>query len=96
MTFKKSLAALVLALPLVLGNEPIFSKNVDVLNMIAASPSKVRSAALACGPLEAIKTDLLNNLFNNECGDTVSLLSPYYEHLSEDSKGSWSSASRFP
>ena len=70
MVFKKSFAALVLALPLVLGISIFFSKNVDGLTMIAASPSHVRSSA--CDPLEAIKTDLLNNFFDNECGDTVS------------------------
>jgi len=53
MAFKKSLAALVLALPLVL-----------------ASPSKVRSNS-ACDFLEPIKADLLENLFDNECGDTA-------------------------
>jgi hypothetical protein len=63
--------------------------------MNAASPNQVRSNA-ACNPLEAIKTDLLDNLFDNECGDTVSLLSFYYEHLSEDRTGSWGFASRFP
>ena len=50
--------------------------------MIAASPSHVRSFA-TCNFLEPIKTDLLENLFDNECGDTVSFLSPYYEHLSK-------------
>ena len=75
----------------------IFSKNVDVLNrdMIAASPSQVRSNP-ACDFLEPIKKDLLENLFDNECGDAVSHLSPYYEHLSKDCIGSWCSASRFP
>ena len=34
MAFKKSLAALVIALPLVLGMDLIFSDNTDVLNMI--------------------------------------------------------------
>ena len=74
MVFKKSLAALVLALPLVLGMNTFFIKNVDVLTwtMIAASPSQVRSNA-ACDFLEPIKADLLENLFDNECGDTVSL-----------------------
>ena len=56
------------------------AKIVDVLMaMTAASPSKVRSNA-ACAPLEPIVSDLLENLFDNECGDTVSFLSPYYEH----------------
>ena len=63
--------------------------------MIAASPSQVR-ANKACDFLEPIKEDLLENLFDNECGDTVSLLSPHYEHFSKDRKGSWCSASRFP
>ena len=72
MAFKKSLAALVFALPLVLGMSLFFSKNADVLNMIAASPSQVRSNA-ACNFLEPIKADLLENLFDNECGDTVSI-----------------------
>ena len=95
MVFKKSLAALVFALPLILGMNLIFSKNVDSLTMIslAALPNK-RNAA--CDFLEPIKQDLLENLFDNECGDTVSLLSPYYEHLSKGSKGSWCSASLFP
>jgi len=54
MAFKKSLAALVLALPLTF-----------------ASPSQVRSIPAACEFLEPIKTDLLENLFDNECGDTA-------------------------
>ena len=95
MVFKKSLAALVLALPLVLGMNLFYRKDVDVLNMIAASPSQVRTNK-ACDFLEPIKEDLLENLFDNECGDTVSPLSPYYEHLSNDRKGSWCSASLFP
>ena len=95
MAFKKSLAALILTLPLVLGMNLFFSKNVDDLTMITASPSQVR-ANPACEPLEAIKTDLLENLFDNECGDTVSFLSSNYEHLSIDRTGSWCSASRFP
>jgi hypothetical protein len=97
MAFKKSLAALVLALPLVLGMNLLvfFSMNVDVLTMIAALPGEVRSNK-ACDFLEPIVTDLLENLFDNECGDTVSLLSPYYEHLSNDRKGSWCPTSFFP
>ena len=100
MVFKKSLIALVLALPLVLGMTLLFFnnlKNIGVLMiMIAASPSQVRSSA--CDFLEPIKEDLLENLFDNECGDTVSLLSPNcYEHyLSKDRTGSWCSASLFP
>ena len=94
MAFKKSLVALILALPFVLGMDLAFCKNVDVLTMIAASPSKVRSTA--CDFLEPIKTDLLDNLFDNECGDTVSLLSHYYEHLFKEHTGSWGAASRFP
>ena len=95
MAFKKSLVSLVLALPLVLGMNIIFGKNADVLTMIslAALPSKRNSA---CNFLEPIKTDLLDNLFDNECGDTVSFLSPCYEHLSKNRKGSWCSASLFP
>ena len=97
MAFKKSLAALILALPLILGMRSFFSKNVDVLTIIAASPSKVRTTA-ACEFLEPIKTDLLDNLFDNECGDTVSLwlVSPCYDHLSKDHAGSWCFTSRFP
>jgi hypothetical protein len=69
----------------------------NMLTMIAASPSKVRSSVpKECEFLEAIKTDLIENLFDNECGDAVSVLSPYYEHLSKDRKGSWCSASRIP
>ena len=49
--------------------------------MISASPSKVRPNP-ACDFLEPIKKDLIKNLFTNECGDTVSLLSPYYELMS--------------
>ena len=78
MAFKKYFATLVLALPLVLGMNLSFSKNVDVLNMISASLSKVRRNNPACDFLETIKDDLIENLFTNECGDTVSLLSPYY------------------
>ena len=51
--------------------------------IIAASPSEVRSNS-ACDPLPAIVSDLVENLFDGECGDTVSLLSPYYEHLLKD------------
>jgi cytochrome c peroxidase len=54
MAFKKSLAALVVTLPLVL-----------------ASPSKVRANNPKCDFLESIKTDLIDNLFTNECGDTA-------------------------
>ena len=95
MAFKKCLVALFLALPLVLGTNLFSSKNVDVLNIIAASPSQVRSNP-ACDFLEPIKQDLLENLFENECSDTVSLLSHYYEHLSNRRTGSWCSASLFP
>ena len=63
--------------------------------MFSASPSQVRPNP-ACDFLEPIKKDLLENLFDNECGDTVSHLSSYYEHLSKDRTGSWCSASRFP
>ena len=83
MVFRKSLAALVLALPLVLGMNLYLSKNFDVLNMITASPTQ-RQINSACDFLEPIKADLLENLFDNECGDTVNLLSPYNEHLSKD------------
>ena len=59
----------------------------------AASPTKRTS----CDFLEPIKKDLIENLFENECGDAVSLLSPYYyEHLTKDHQGSWCSAARFP
>jgi cytochrome c peroxidase len=53
MVFKKSLAALVLALPLVL-----------------ASPAEPRTNK-ACDFLAPIVSDLLENLFDNECGDTA-------------------------
>jgi hypothetical protein len=96
MVFKKSFAALVLALPLVLGMNLFFSKNVDVLNVIVASPSQVRSIPAACEFLEPIKTDLIENLFDNTCGDTVGILSPNYEHLSKERTGPWCFASRFP
>lgn len=98
MAFKKTLAALIFALPLVLGmNLFLFSsKSVDMLTMIAASPSKVQSKSAACDFLGPIMTDLLDNLFDNECGATVSLLSSYYKHLSKYRKGSWCSESRFP
>ena len=52
------------------------------LTMVAGSPAK--RANPACDFLEPIKTDLIENLFTNECGDAVSLLSSYYEHLSKD------------
>jgi hypothetical protein len=56
--------------------------------MIAASPNdqvvlQLESESTgnpACNFLEPIKKDLLDNLFENECGDTVGRLSPYYEH----------------
>ena len=47
--------------------------------MIVASPSQVRENK-ACTALEPVVDDLLDNLFDNECGDTVSFLSPYHEH----------------
>ena len=76
MVFKKLFAALVLSLPLVLGINIFFSKNVDGLTMIPASPSQVRRSSPACDALEAIKTDLLDNFFDNECGDTVRFFPP--------------------
>ena len=76
MVFKKSFAALVLALPLVLGINIFFSKIFDGLTMIPASPSQVRRSSPACDALEAIKTDLLDNFFDNECGDTVRFSPP--------------------
>ena len=96
MAFQKSLAALLLALPLVLGMNLFFSKNVDVLTMIAASPSQVRSTNAACSALPAIVSDLVENLFDNECGDAVGLLFSSYEHIFNDRTGSWCSASLFP
>ena len=81
MAFKKSLAALVFALPLIFGMNLFSDKNHDVvLTMVAASPTG-RNAA--CDFLEPIKADLIENLFDNECGDAVSLLSLYYEYLSK-------------
>ena len=53
----------------------------------------------SCNFLEPIKKDLIENFFENECGDAVSLLSSYssyYEHLTKDDKGSWCPTSRFP
>ena len=77
MSFKKYLAALFFSIPLILGMNPFFGKNdVDVLNMFSASPSQVRSNP-ACDFLKPIKKDLLENLFDIECGDTVSHRSPY-------------------
>lgn len=83
MTFKKSLAALAFALPVVLGVNLSFSENddVDVLTMVVASPAK--GSDPACDFLEPIKQDLIENLFTNECGDAVSHLSSY-EHLPKD------------
>jgi hypothetical protein len=99
MSFKKYLAALFFAIPPILGMTLLFSENddIDVLNsnIIAASPSQVQSNP-ACDFLEPIKKDLLDNLFENECGDTVGRPFPYYEHLSKDSTGSRCSATRFP
>ena len=60
MAFKKSLAALVLALPLVLGMNLYFSKNIDVLNVIVLASPRPRSNNPACDFLEPIKTDLLD------------------------------------
>ena len=95
MAFKKYLAALVLALPSILGMNLFLAGMFDVLNMISALPTTPSNNS-ACDFLEPIKTDLIENLFTNECGDTVGLLSPYFKHFSKDSKGSWCSASRFP
>jgi hypothetical protein len=93
MAFKKSLAAVFFALPFILGINLFFREKIDVLIIVAASPTKRHGS---CNFLEPIKADLIENLFDNECGDGVSLLSLYYEHLSEDCKGSWCSTSRFP
>jgi hypothetical protein len=87
------LAAFVFAFPLILGIDLFFlERRWMYSSSFAASPTKQSS----CNFLEPIKKDLIENLFDNECGDAVSLLSPYYEHLSKDLKGSWCSASRFP
>ena len=63
--------------------------------MIAASPHQIRNNP-ACDFLEPIKQDLLENFLGNECGDAVSLMSPYYEHVSKERTGSRCSASLFP
>ena len=42
-----------------------------MLNMIAASPPMQKRNNAACTPIEPIVTDLIDNLFDNECGDTV-------------------------
>ena len=48
-----------------------------MLIVVVGSPAKQ-----SCSFLEPIKTDLIKNLFDNECGDAVSLFfSPYYQHL---------------
>ena len=92
MTFKKSLAAVVFALPFVLGTDLFFIEKIDALIIVAGSPAK-----RSCNFLESIIKDLTKNLFDNgECGDAVSLLSPYYDYLSKYYKGSWCSASRLP
>jgi manganese peroxidase len=76
MAFKKSLAALVFALPLVFGTNLYFRNNVNVLTtIVAASPAR-RSNNPACDFLEPIKQDLIENLFDDECGDAVSVFSP--------------------
>ena len=98
MVFKKSLAALLLVIPLALGIKPILQQKFDVLTMIAASPSELQERS-ACSFLGPIVDDLIENLFDNQCGDTVSPLteSTHYEHLSKDrTTGSWCSASCFP
>jgi hypothetical protein len=74
MAFKKSLAALFFALPLVLGTNLYFRNNVNVLTTVAASPTK-RSTNPACAFLEPIKKDLIDNLFDGKCGDAVSVFS---------------------
>ena len=85
MPFKKSLAALVLALPVVFGMHLFFKQNIVMLIRLAGLPSK-RGLNPKCEFLQPILTDLVDNLFTNECGDTVSLFfSPYYEHLSNNS-----------
>ena len=96
MSFKKYFVFLSFFIPLILGMNlfQVFSKNADVLNMIAASPSQVRSNP-ACDFLEPIKKDLLENLFDNECGDTVSRWL-HYDLVSNNCTGSWCSASLFP
>jgi hypothetical protein len=95
MAFKKSFAALICTLPLVFGMNLFSSKNVDSLTMVAASPAK-RTVSTQCAFLEPIKQDLLENLFENECGDAVSFFSLHYEHLSNDHTGSWCLASVLP
>jgi cytochrome c peroxidase len=56
MAFKKSLSALIFALPLVLG--------LSIKRAATALNPK-------CAFLEPIRDDLLNNLFSNECGDAA-------------------------
>ena len=47
-----------------------FKKEKDVLIIVAGLPAK-----WSCSFLETIKKDLIENLFDNECGDAVSFFS---------------------
>ena len=55
--------------------EPIFQHECWHAENDLASPSQVRSTS--CDFLEPIKADLIENFFDNECGDTVS----FYFHI---------------
>ena len=75
MAFKKFLAALVFAVPVVLGMHLFFLNKLIILKcscMVAGLPGK-RGLNPKCEFLQPILTDLVENLFTNECGDTVSL-----------------------
>jgi len=72
MAFKKSLAALVFALPLVFGTRLFFLVNIDALTIFAgASISQRSDVPEKCQFLVPIVNTLVEDLFTNECGDAV-------------------------
>src|ERR1700678_2647956 len=74
MAFKKSLAALVFALPLVFGTRLFFLVNIDALTIFAgASISQRSDVPEKCQFLVPIVNTLVEDLFTNECGDAVGL-----------------------
>lgn len=67
---KALLTSLVLAVPLVLGRYLLHLVNIDVLT-ISAGASTAQRVPEACQFLLPIVQDIQDNLFTNECGDSV-------------------------
>src|ERR1700678_3716483 len=99
MAFKKSLAAVVLALPLVFGSTQLFFLvNIDVLTILAgASISRQSDVPEKCQFLVPIVDNLVDNLFTNECGNAVGLYAPHHKRDCFDIRlGPRSSSSPLP